>query len=711
MISRGLPIAIALATALAIALAILAGLLIKKTPTPEYYIENIPMELDEIASYQVQLSVPMEAPSSPVEAYYAGRIEEAVQLLASADTGPEERHQLATLYWEMGENAKAAGLLEELTRNPYLAEAERDELLLELFITYVLMCGYEQAAALRSVMEPVLQRMNDRLRAEFYFYNALVYHEMGNLRSAEEFYRRSLDIYRWRAMAWYRLGTILLDRNPAEAETAFQNCWNQDRAFNAALLPLARLLAGRGEWLQARNLLITANERLPDDPAISAMLANVIRQIGPPSDGIHFIQRVIDAVPPTVSPAPITPGEGIMRIGLNVNRPLVSVKAGGDFSIRDAATRQLLYSGAALEQFWVEPDGDAGLRVRGGNNRVLLSSSSPVVFELHSERDTSIVAGVVSGAPGLNRTYRGHLEFRSEPRGITAVSIVSMGDYLYGVIPVEIPASWPMEVLRAQAIASRSYAMAYRGTFADRGFDIWNTALSQTYNGAGAEHRNSTIAVDDTRGIILVGEGDQPLAAYYSANHGGHSEDPLVVWGYDAYMQAVSDTLLPPRTSPLPPNELFRWLKDSPSTHSNVPGFFFDNTYRWERWVSPEEIRRRLIQDYRVGQDPGEIQKILTRGRGISGRIVELEIQGSEQTIHVRRNVIWAVTGGLRSSLFTIRYKLSPDGGIQHFVFQGGGYGHGIGMDQHAAGAQASRGMSAEEILRHYYPRASLRQL
>jgi len=211
--------------------------------------------------------------------------------------------------------------------------------------------------------------------------------------------------------------------------------------------------------------------------------------------------------------------------------------------------------------------------------------------------------------------------------------------------------------------------------------------------------------------MILVGESGEPLAAYYSANHGGHSEDSLVMWGREAYMQAVADSMLPPRPSPLPPDELFRWIRDNPQTYSNLPGFFFANTYRWERWIAPEEIRRRLISDWRVQQDPGEIHRIVTRGRGISGRIVELEVQGSEGNVRVRGDAIWLTMGGLRSSLFTIRSKQNAGGGVQYFVFQGAGYGHGMGMDQHAAAAKASRGMSAEEILRHFYPRASLRQM
>ena len=649
---------------------------------------------------------------SPVEAYYAGWIEEAIQLLSFPDAGLEQKRELVILYWELGENTKAANLLEEMVMDPRLTEAERDELQLELFITRVLMGSYAQAAALRGAMEGALQRMNNQQRAEFYFYNALIYNEMGDLSSAEGFYRRSLDIYRWRSLAWYGLGAIILNRNPQGAEAAFQACWNQDRAFTPVLLPLARLFAARGEWAQARDFLIIANARLPDDPEISFRLTEALRRGGAPGDGIHFIQRQITAIPPRVRSAPLTPGEGTMRIGLAVNRQLLSVKAGGEFTIRNAQSGEALYTGAGREQFWVERYREDALIIYNGNNKVLLNSSVPVVYELHSNEDTSIVAGVLRGTPGLNRTYRGHLEFRPGPAGLTLVNIVNMGDYLYGVVPAEIPASWPREVLHAQTIAARSYAMAYRGTFADRGFDIWGSALSQVYIGVGGETRNSNAAVDATRGIILVGESNQPLAAYYSANHGGHSEDSLVLWGYDAYMQAVSDILLPPRTSPQSPYALFRWLRDTPQTYSNVPDFFFPpNTYRWERWISPEEIRRRLIEDSRVAQDPGEIKRIITRGRGLSGRIVELEVQGSERNVRVPGNVIWATMGGLRSSLFTIRYKLSPDGSVQYFVFNGAGYGHGIGMDQHAAGAKASRGMNAEEILRHFYPRATLRQV
>jgi SpoIID/LytB domain protein len=278
-----------------------------------------------------------------------------------------------------------------------------------------------------------------------------------------------------------------------------------------------------------------------------------------------------------------------------------------------------------------------------------------------------------------------------------------MEDYLYSVVPSEMPYTWPFESLKAQAIAARSYSIANLGQYSDRGFDLFGNANSMAYLGVGAENKNTTAAVDATRGMILMG-GKQPLKAYFSANHGGYSEDSLTLWGYDSYMQAVPDKLLPIRTKPLEPDLLYRWLRENPVTYSNVPRYSYVSSYRWEKWVTPEEIRRRLPED------PGEIQCIKSRGRGISGRIVELEVQGSQKTVRVKGDAIWNTMGGLRSSLFTIRYKFSK-GKIEYFIFQGAGHGHGIGMDQHGAAGMASAGISAAEILRHYYPRSKPEQL
>jgi SpoIID/LytB domain protein len=277
-------------------------------------------------------------------------------------------------------------------------------------------------------------------------------------------------------------------------------------------------------------------------------------------------------------------------------------------------------------------------------------------------------------------------------------------EYLYGVIPSEMPVSWPEEALKAQSIAARSYALANIGQFEDRGFDLYGTPHSMAYRGVEQEHKNTTAAVDATRGIILKG-GGETLKAFFSANHGGYSEDTTTMWGYEAHMTAVPDKLLPVRGGYMSLSDLDRWIREIPPSFSFVSRLSYVSSYRWEKWVTPAEIRRRL------DEDPGDIEQIVSRGRGISGRIYELEVKGSKRSVMIKGDAIWNAMGGLRSSLFTIRAKRDKSGVIEYFIFQGAGHGHGIGMDQHGAAGMAGAGYKAEEILLHYYPKAELIRL
>jgi len=637
---------------------------------------------------------------SPLDAYYAGKIEDAVKIFGTG-TAFEDKVQMVVLYWELGQMNDAAELLEELLNEKDLTAEVKGELQLELFYTYCLLGSYSKAAALRSTLERFLQSCDARTKAEYYFYNALVYEETGNKAKAEEFYKQSLEINKWRPVGWYRLGLLLRESDPKEAEKCLKTCWDQDSAFNEALLPLAKLLMARKEWKKAGVYLYTANSRFPNNREISTALAETRRHASVGSDNsISLIRREIKATPPKVRPAPFYPQEGNIRIGLSEKRPLVSIKAGGPFAIYTLEGKSLMYTGDGKEQIWIEWAGGNNLMtIQNKEKKILARSSVPFFYKLDSNEDTSIVAGVVSGAPETNRTYRGTLEFRPGPGGMTVVNTVSMEEYLYAVVPSEMPMSWPKEALKAQVIAARSYAIANLGQFKDRGFDLFGTPHSMAYHGVEVESKKTSELVDLTRGMILLG-GKQPLKAYFSANHGGYSEDSLTLWGYDAYMQAVPDKLIPKRKSPLSLDALYRWIRDAPVSYSNVPKYSYISAYRWEKWVNPAEIRRRLAED------PGEIIQIITRGRGVSGRIIELEVRGTKGTVYVKGDAIWSAMGGLRSSLFSIRYKLNKNGLPEYFVFQGAGHGHGIGLDQHGAAGMASVGISSEEILRHYYPRA-----
>ncbi|MDR2050029.1 MAG: SpoIID/LytB domain-containing protein [Treponema sp.] len=636
-----------------------------------------------------------------LEAYYDGRVEDAAAafeaiLEADDDNAPAKR-QLATVYRELGDYRRMIKLLEDLV------DSDGKDLCLDLFKAYYLSGEPRKAAAFRDRAEEALRYAPLRSRAEFLFFDAMIRREQGDDEEAVERFRESLDLDRYRPVAWFSLGELLEKSSPREAENCYRNAVSQDAAFTQALYPLGKVLAARNAWIPAEGILGRAARRFPADPEIAAAFAEARRRTGDQS-AAEPIRRKISANPPRVTPAP---GENLIRIGLAEDRELVSVKGGGAFRIRSEGSA-LVYRGSAREQIWIAwnpgTGGQGQIGIQDANGRVIARSGETLTLEYDDPADTSIVAGVVSGYPGTNRSYRGRLEFRPAGNGMTVINILTIEEYLYGVIPSEMPATWPEEALKAQAIAARSYSLAMLGQFAGRGFDLYGSPRSMAYHGAGAETKTTTRAVNDTRGLILRG-GGEPLKAYFSANHGGYSEDSRTMWGYDAYMAAVPDILLPKRTGRLPLDELDAWIHDAPFSFSSVGRFHYSSSYRWEKWVAADEIRHRLPED------PGEITRIVSRGRGISGRIYQLEVTGEAKSVLVRGDDIWAAMGALRSSLFSIGYKFDTSGNAEYLIFKGAGHGHGIGLDQHGAAGMASAGYSAEEILYHYYPRAELAHL
>jgi SpoIID/LytB domain protein len=645
-----------------------------------------------------QLSLPLHAEEDALQAYYDGALEESAAgfeeiLRVKKDTVSVKR-QLAVIYSEMGDLDRVAALLGSIWED----QGNDPELRRELFVTDYLAGAYEKAAALLPLDEEAPGEVSP---GETIFYEALLQRALGNAEGAVELLRKSLELNDSRPAGWFYLGELLAAGAPAEAEACFKKCLEQDSTFSAALFPLGKVLFDQKSYRSAYTYLSQAHDFFPYHEEITAAL-NTLQRVSPQSTrsgGAAAPRQRISANPPKVTPLGRA-GESLpqVRIGLAERRSLVSVKTGGAYTIRTVGTPAVLYTGKDREQIWVE-FAKGSLSVQDADGKNLARSTRPVILEYAAKDNTSIVSGAAAG----NRTYRGALEFRPMEDGLTVVNCLNLEEYLYGVTPSEMPSFWPAEALKAQTIAARSYCLANLGKFADKGFDLYGSPLSQAYGGVGKETRATNAAVDATRGMILRG-GDKTLDAYYSANHGGYSEDSQSVWGYDAYMAAVPDKKLSPRTRPLPLDELNHWIRDRPDTYSSVPHFHYSSSFRWERWVSAAEIRRRLLAD----ADIGEVTQILSRGRGISGRISDMEIRGVQGTVNLKSDDIRTRLGGLRSNLFSIRPVYDRQGKVEFFIFQGAGYGHGVGMDQHGAAGMASAGFSAEEILQHYYPRAEI---
>lgn len=271
--------------------------------------------------------------------------------------------------------------------------------------------------------------------------------------------------------------------------------------------------------------------------------------------------------------------------------------------------------------------------------------------------------GRVVGVAGRN--YRGAVVLRIEAGRLAAVNRVSLEQYLYGVLPREVPHDWPAEALKAQAVAARTYAVSRIERAAGLAYDLEDTVLSQVYGGYDAERPGTNGAVDATRGEIMR-YGGQPIVAYFHSHSGGRTEDPAYVWG----------ARLPYLVS-----------KDDP--HSLKSG-----AMRWSAEFSQADIDRKLAAELPVGRF-----KALRVVRRNGSRIELVRVEGERRSLQLSANRLRLLLGPakLKSTAFT--YTQSRAG----LRFEGRGYGHGVGMSQWGAMAMAKGGAGYREILSFYY--------
>jgi len=272
------------------------------------------------------------------------------------------------------------------------------------------------------------------------------------------------------------------------------------------------------------------------------------------------------------------------------------------------------------------------------------------------------------------RRYRGKIWIRPNHKGkMDVIEELPIEEYLYGVVPREASASWPAEMLKAQAIISRTYLIANRGRYSSRGFDLSSDVSSQVYGGLESEKPETTSAVDKTRGQILLDEDNHPVETFFHAACGGRTEEPRYVWSRSSavcpYLQSVEDS----------------YCAINPHQH-------------WVFTLTRESLRLKLR---RAGYKMGTIQKIRIDHYTPSGRALIIDVSAGDHVFHIPANKFRLSVGAdlMRSTWLTgISYAK------KRFRFEGQGWGHGVGLCQWGAKGRAEAGQLYPEILSAYYP-------
>ena len=290
------------------------------------------------------------------------------------------------------------------------------------------------------------------------------------------------------------------------------------------------------------------------------------------------------------------------------------------------------------------------------------------------------------------QAYRGEILVRvAAPGRLAVINAIRIEDYLRGVVPREIgSAGVAPAALRAQAIAARSYALFYLGRRSHAGCDLFAGPEDQVYGGMAAEQTLATQAVVATRGLVAVWDG-APIRANYCSTCGGATESCDRVW----------------------PGESYPYLRAVRDRSSSGESFCAESRYfRWEeRWSCTQlqqiisEHLPRKVPDAR-GRELGRLRGLKVKKRSPSGRIELLEIQMEGGNFRARGDRIrWILRrpdGGLLRSTWIGKLRIERGEGC-FVTLDGAGYGHGVGMCQVGAMELGRRGLSAPQILRHYY--------
>lgn len=334
------------------------------------------------------------------------------------------------------------------------------------------------------------------------------------------------------------------------------------------------------------------------------------------------------------------------------------------------------------------------------NGAVVLTSDDDVV--------------TINGAP-----YRGVAEATLNSAGTLAgVNEVDLEQYLYGVVPRELPPTvWhQLEAQKAQAVAARTYAMSGLGKRAKDGYDLLPTTSDQVYGGYAAEHPLSTQAVDETRSIVAKYDG-KLIQALFSSTSGGHTADNEEVYNSAPvpYLRGVPDKEQGNSLEKQVEKEKeFKYAKNPQSLKGFKGGDYEADWSRYHRWHyqwTQAEIRE-VAADW-AGRDIGDVLAINALERGPSGRILVLQLVAEQDTLYAYKDAIrWSLKffgadGSKRSMLSTLFYiepvldKQTKQ--VAGFEVWGGGWGHGVGLSQTGAAGMADKKHSYEEILKHYY--------
>jgi SpoIID/LytB domain protein len=537
-----------------------------------------------------------------------------------------------------------------------------------------------------------------------FLYLGLAHEDLNQKSLAVNSYLRSLKLKR-NSISLYRLGKIYYRKKQYhKAAQFFYEVISLDSSIRLANLYLGECLSKTGKYKDAYSYFAKGVKFYPQNLQIKKKLAEVKTKLG--EDFFLELKRVLEATRKTVKLMFYTREENIplIKVGLAKDIDKFTFRCGGDFILSDGketlkGIKDNFYTIAFKDKKLLFSDGEKGITPK--------EFMSPL--EIRCNNQPFYILDLVYGKGNfwhkeIDRVYRGDLKVAVDNK-ITLINVVSIEEYLYGVLAAEISSNAEPEALRAQAIAARTLAYSRIGQrHKNEGFDVCSDVHCQVYQGLSIETVQTTQSVKDTRGEILIYK-EKPIDCFYHSNCGGCLREDAFT-GKSEYLatkfDATQNSLTAKDYSQESSYKEELWFFSEPDTFCSSS----KSDFRWQRVYDKEDFL--LV----FGFPLESIKAITPREKGDCFHYKTIEVITDKGKTELRGDLnIRDYFDKLRSSAFKLEIKFSSNEESEILFFWGAGFGHGGGLCQDGAETMAKKGYNYEEILKHYYPGANLKKL
>ena len=272
--------------------------------------------------------------------------------------------------------------------------------------------------------------------------------------------------------------------------------------------------------------------------------------------------------------------------------------------------------------------------------------------------------------------YRGMFILKKKAEKIYLINQIPLEEYLAGVLESEISWSWPIESIKAQAVAARSYAISHIRKNKKQPWDLVSDERHQVFRGSYSNHPKLAQAVKKTKNMVIQSRG-KIVQTFFTASCGGITEKAHNVW-------PVSEDL-----------SYFQHVRcHYCTTHPK---------YQWSYRISKEKLAKNLSKEYPIK----DIKNVKVHKKNSGKRIEEIKINQSSGSINIPAAKFRLLVNPqkLQSTIFTITGEKNA------ILFSGRGYGHGVGLCQWGAKTMAENSYDFRSILQFYYKNIQLRYL